>query len=203
MPHLFELEGLGICCTHRRTDFWPTPTWWATAADAAVNDGYSDWCSRTNRTARSQRAESIFFGMTHVLSTQIDAAKNLRRFGIEVSTKQGHGQGCVTRKITGWYYADHEQYFFKPTLDTLSVPLLVGTTAKLSGAVPVPARVTRPCSLPSATPARNTSLSTRHYPRRAAASTFPANPPMIAEMHDGRSGVIACRSRRESCPRHP
>ena len=136
MPHLFELEGLGICCTHRRTDFWPTPTWWATASDVAVNDGYSDWRSRTNRTARSQRAESIFFGMTHVLPTQIDAAKNLRRFSFEVSTKQGHGQGCVTRKITGWYYADHEQYFFKPTLDTLSVPLMVGTVASCLGPFP-------------------------------------------------------------------
>jgi len=61
-------------------DSYPTPIWRATAADAAVNDGYSDRCSRTSRTARSRRAGSIFFGMTYILPTQKDAASNLQRF---------------------------------------------------------------------------------------------------------------------------
>ena len=33
----------------------------------AVNDGYSDRCSRTSRTARSRAMGSIFLGMTYIL----------------------------------------------------------------------------------------------------------------------------------------
>ncbi|SHK45710.1 hypothetical protein SAMN04488576_1571, partial [Bacillus sp. cl25] len=73
-------SSISACSTHRRTDSWPTPTWRATAADAAVSDGYSGRCSRTSRTARSRNAGSIFFGMTYILPTQKDAASNLGRF---------------------------------------------------------------------------------------------------------------------------
>ena len=102
---------------------WPTSTWRVTAADAAVKDGYSDRCSRINRTARSEKAESTLFGLRRIHTTQEDAPKNLRRFSFEIYTKQGHGLACVTCKITGRYEAHHKQYFLKPPLDTLSVPL--------------------------------------------------------------------------------
>ena len=115
---------------------WPTSTWRVTAADAAVKDGYSDRCSRINRTARSEKAESTLFGLRRIHTTQEDAPKNLRRFSFEIYTKQGHGLACVTCKITGRYEAHHKQYFLKPTLDTLSVPLMVGTVASCRGPLP-------------------------------------------------------------------
>jgi len=54
----------------------------------AVNDGYSDRCSRTSRTARSRRAGSTFLGMTYILPPHKDAASNLVRFNLSFSIPQ-------------------------------------------------------------------------------------------------------------------
>src|SRR5674476_129623 len=73
-------ESTWACSTHRRTLSPPTPSFLATAADAAVNDAYSCWCSVTIRTARTFSSGSIFFGMTSSSWTQTGAASNLGRF---------------------------------------------------------------------------------------------------------------------------
>ncbi|MEI2826414.1 MAG: hypothetical protein V9F04_08355 [Dermatophilaceae bacterium] len=66
--------------THRRTDSFPTPSRRATAWHAAVSVGYSCTWSSTNRTQRSLTFGSIIFGMTCILPTQKDAARNIGRF---------------------------------------------------------------------------------------------------------------------------
>jgi hypothetical protein len=72
--------------TQRRTDSWPTPNCRATASHAAVNDGYSCWCSVTSRTALALSCSSIFFGMVRILpTTQKDAAENLGRFMVPIA----------------------------------------------------------------------------------------------------------------------
>ncbi|WP_229115869.1 hypothetical protein, partial [Parenemella sanctibonifatiensis] len=44
--------------------------------------GYSGKCSNTCRTHRSLTFGSILFGMTHILPTHKDAARNLGRFKV-------------------------------------------------------------------------------------------------------------------------
>jgi hypothetical protein len=63
-----------------------TPTWRATAADAAVNDGYSARCSRTSRTARSP-----------LLFRSIVASANSR--GI-------HGCNAALKNLLDHYFAE-------------------------------------------------------------------------------------------------
>src|SRR5699024_397284 len=46
---------------------FPNPSCLATAAAAAVGDGYSDWCSVTRRTARAFNSGSMILGIVLIL----------------------------------------------------------------------------------------------------------------------------------------
>ena len=63
-----------------------------------AGDGYSDRCSRTNRTARSRKAESIFFGTTHILTTRKDATSNLGRFRLRPGTDHAVADRCPSEE---------------------------------------------------------------------------------------------------------
>jgi hypothetical protein len=89
-------SSISACSTHRRTDSCPTPIWRATAADAAVNDGYSDRCSRTSRTARSRRAGSIF--LARHTSLQLKRMRQ-KTWGASVRLHGHHGRRHAGRRV--------------------------------------------------------------------------------------------------------
>src|SRR5450759_1357081 len=88
-------ESTWACSTHRRTLSPPTPSFLATAADAAVNDAYSCWCSVTIRTARTFSSGSIFFGMTSSSWTQTGAAPNPGRFSVPLTRSAAASADCL------------------------------------------------------------------------------------------------------------